>query len=219
MEVRTRFVSSLTEFERRFALPVQRLGEELAPRMVQRIRVGMGAFAPLAPLGAYSPDRVDDRKRFWVPPGRPAPQGEGWLATHTTGPKAGWSLYKSYRAYAELVGHGAPRDLDETGAFLASIGPRVLSPSHVKIAPYGTHRAPNGRAISNTSLGYQDSKREAVPLLYPSAEEVRLAAEVTFSEVEAQAVEAAAIAGVGTSARKQAASFNRRAAAMLAAHR
>lgn len=219
VQARTRIVSSLTEFERRFALPLQRLGEELAPRMVARIRRGMGAQMPLAPLGAYSPEHVDDRKRFWVAPGRPQPKGEGWLATHTTGPKAGWALYRSYRDYAQLVGHGAPRDLDETGVFLASIGPRVLSSSRVKIAPYGTHRSAGGRAISNTSLGYQDSKREALPLLYPSPEELRAAGEIVFTEVETQALDAAATAGIVADVRRQVGGFQRRAAQVLAAHR
>lgn len=217
--VETKIVSSLNEFERRFALPVQRTAETIAPMMVERIRRGQGAFVPMAPLGAYSRDDMSDRSRFWVAPGRPQPKGDGWLATLSSGSKAGWAIYRSYRSYAALVGHGAPRDLDETGAFLASIAVRVQSPSRTKIAPYGSHRGPSGKAISNTSLGYQASKREPQPLLYPSPDEVRAAAAIVFAEVEAQAVEAAAIAGVGTSARRRVEGFQRRAAKMLAAHR
>lgn len=215
----TRILSSLNEFERKFALPVQRIAEVLAVKMVARIRLGVGAQGPLSPLGAFSVDSGSPtgRQRFWVRPGRPQPTGDGWLATHKTGAKAGWALYRNYAAYARLVGHGAPRDLSETGAFLDSIGPRVLSPSHAKVAPYGTHRGPSGLAISNTSLGYADSKREPLPLLYPTAEEIREAAAITFEEVDGQALEAAATAGIGTQARQQVASFNRRASKLLAA--
>lgn len=204
------FVSSLDEFERRFSIPLLTMGQSMARSMVARISRGQGAQQPMAPMGAYAEDRDDRSRRFWAKPGRPQPEGDGFLARHETGPRAGWALYRSYRAWADLVGHGAPRDLEETGAFLRSIRVRALSPARVKVAPYGTHAGPSGERISNTSLGFLGSRREPLPLLHPSPQEIQAAAAELFRHVDGTAIEAAAIAGEIAPVRRAATSVQRR---------
>lgn len=212
-EPTVKFVSSLDEFARRFSLPLMFMGELLRERMVARIRQGQGARQALAPLGAYATDHDTRESRFWVRPGRPQPEGDGFIRRITEGKFAGWAIYRSYKAHADLVGGGAPRDLDETGVFLRSIRTRVLSPSRVKVAPYGSHGGPE--KTSNTAVGYLASRREPLPLLHPSAQEIRAAAEAMFAHVDGQAIEAAAIAGVGTQAQSQARSAMKRVGRVL----
>lgn len=213
--VRTKFVSSLNEFERRFAIPVQTIGQYLARAIVTRIRLGIAPQGRWSPLGAFSTDKPG-AGLFWLPPGRAHPQGPGFLFEVTSGQWEGWAAYRSYRDLAALIGHGAPRDLDRTGAFLASIMVRVLSPTKAKIAPYGSHPTSEGNArLSNTALGYLDSRRERYPLLHPSPDEVAEVARMVNEAAMRTAIEAAQIAGVGTQARRTAASFTRRASKLL----
>lgn len=204
------FVSSLDEFERRFSIPLFTLGQSIARSMIARISAGQGAQHPMAPLGAYAKDRDDPERRFWVAPSRPQPRGDGFVSRVESGKWAGWTLYRSYRAYADLVGHGAPRDLTETGAFLRSIKVRVLSSARVKVAPYGSHSGPSGERLSNTALGYLASRREPLPLLHPSPAEIKAAADELFRHVDGTAIEAAAVAGVIAPVRRAAAAAQRR---------
>ena len=213
-EVRTKFVSSLTEFERRFSIPVQTIGQYLARAIVTRIALGIAPQGRWSPLGAFSPDKPG-QGLFWVAPGREHPKGPGFLFEAQHGQWQGWAAYQSYGALAKLLGD-KPRDLNRTGAFLASIAVRVLSPTKAKIAPYGSHpKSPGGQAISNTALGYLDSRRERYPLLHPSPDEIAEVGRMVNEAAMKTAIEAAQIAGVGTQARRTAASFTRRASKLL----
>lgn len=212
MEIQVKkFASSFTEFDKRMALPLVKIAQHLATAMVARIRRGQGAEQPLRPLGADagpgSPSTL-----FWVRPGKPQP--DGWVVKLTSGNFLGWAGYVSYLDYCKLRG-GGPRDLDETGRFLASIAVRANGPNRVKVAPYGGHSGPSGEKISNTAVGYLASRGEPLPLLHPSRQEIVEAARLVFAEVDGQAIEAAAIAGIGFDARRKLASVQRRASKLL----
>lgn len=207
-----KFVSSLDHFERVFSYPLVKLAQLLLDRMQARIARGQGAQQPMRPLGADAEDVDNRERRFFAPPSRPQPEGDGFLTRHKTGPKAGWALYRSYKAYALLVGHGAPRDIEETGAFRRAVAIRVMSAARVKIAPYGSHVGPSGEKISNTAVGYLASRREPLPLLHPSAQEVREAATLLFQDIDGQAIEAAATVGLVAPVRRAATSAQKRVA-------
>lgn len=215
IEAQVKYLSSLTEFERRFSLPLQVIARTLLSAMSARGRRGIGAAGPMAPLGAYSTAHPKPGHSFWVHPSQPQPRGEGYQRTIEGGEWAGWALYDSYRAYAALHGRGAPRDIEETGKFWRSLAVRVLSGSKVKIAAYGAHATPGGQRIANSAVGYLASRREPLPLLHPTREEVAEAGRIAFAEVSGDAIEAAAIAGIGGSLSRKAASVQRRASKLL----
>ena len=206
-----KYKSTLLDFERRFALPLVEIAQHLLTVMRERDKRGIGAAGPMAPLGAYN----TSAHRFWAHPKRSHPTGPGFVGIVEHGALKGWAIYSDYRAYAQLLGHGAPRDLEATGKFWASLAVRVLSGSRVKVAPYGSHVGPDGQRLPNTTLGYLASRREPLPLLYPTADEVRQAARIVFDKVSGDAIEASAIAGLGGTLSRQAASVQRRASKLL----
>lgn len=214
IEAQVKYTSSLKEFERRFALPLVELGRYLLDAIRTRARRGQGAAGPMAPLGAYAGPPKEGAS-FWAAPGRPHPKGDGYLTTIARGEWAGWSLYRSYRHYAALYGHGAPRDIEETGRFWSSLAVRVMSGAKVKVAAYGSHVGPTGARLSNGAVGYLASRREPLPLLHPTRAEVAEAGRIVFAKVDGQAIEAAAIAGLGGNLSRKAASVQRRASKLL----
>lgn len=206
------FASSFTEFDKRMALPLLKIGKHLAAAMMARVKRGQGAEGPMRPLGADAdPSSVT---RFWL-----APERGGSNAPDENrikdGKLAGWAVWRNYWTYIQSQGLKAPRDVEETGDFWRSVAVRANGPNRVKIAPYGTHRGPSGLAVKNTSIGYLASRGEPLPLLHPSRQEIVEAARIVFAEVDGQAIEAAAIAGVGFDARRQLASVQRRASKLL----
>lgn len=216
IDVRVKYVNSLSEFERRFAAPVEAIGRYLLGAIVGRLRAGIAPSGQWSPLGAFSVDKPGEGL-FWVAPGRPQPQGPGLIVRPSSGRWHGWAAYSSYRAYAELAGKGQPRDFEETSAFLSSLVVRVLSPTKVKVAPYGAHpkRSPGQQAISNTALGYLASRRERYPLLHPSPSELERVAQALRADVMRQAIEAARASGLAVDVRRAAAGLTRRAARVL----
>lgn len=211
--VKTKFVSSLTELEKKYSVPLQVIGNYLAPAIIQRISTGEGATGPFTAYGAHSdPNAVS---QFWVPPGYKQPVG--FLFMVPSGEWAGWAAYKNYRTYADLAFAGAPRSLYRTGQFLKSIALRVINPARVKMAPYGIHAPSRSdpKRRPNTNIGYLASRFEVKPLFTPSAAELRVVGEILRDEVMAQAINAAIVTNVGTQARRRAASAQRRASKLL----
>ena len=215
IQAEVKYTSSLKDFERRFALPLVELGRYLLDAIRTRGRRGQGAAGPMAPLGAYSTAHPKPGNAFWVHPSRPHPKGAGYLTTITGGEWAGWSLYESYKAYAALYGRGAPRDLEETGRFWSSLAVRVMSGSKVKVAAYGSHASLGGQRLPNSAVGFLASRREPLPLLHPTPAEIAEAGRRVFATVDGQAIEAAAIAGLGGNLSRKAASVQRRASKLL----
>lgn len=188
-----RYNSKLTEIERRFAIPLLEIAQALVPGMLARIRQGRASQGMFAPIGAYSTPRPGNGL-FWVPPGKPQPAG--YVVKPTAGKYAGWAGYKSYRHLAECLGN-PPRDFEETRALLNSLRIRVNGPGRVKVAFYGSHapdEKPNGKGPrqSNASVAYLASRREPVPMLTPSREEIAAVARHFQSAVGAQVIGEAA---------------------------
>lgn len=170
-----KYNNRLTEIQRALSVPVQEIGLFLMREMVQRIKRGVGASGLFRPLGADSRPRPGPGL-FWVSPTRPQPAG--YVARPTSGPKAGWAGYESYKAYVDALGKPA-RTFEETGALLDSLGIRVMGPGRVKVTFYGRHKAPEAfgptdtpRPQSNTSVAFLGSRGEREPMLMPTAQEL-----------------------------------------------
>lgn len=212
IEIKVTSVSSLTAFERAFALPLMKIGIHLARVIAERGKRGMGPDGPMRPLGADADP--SSTARFWLEPARGGTRApaENRVAS---GPFAGWAVWKNYAAYVAATAGRAPRDLEETGSFWRSIRVRVTSPSRVKVAPYGAHTGPSGERISNSAVGFLASRGEQKPLLHPSRQEIAEAGRIVFAEVDGQAIEAARIAGIGHQMQRKAATVQRRASKLL----
>jgi hypothetical protein len=211
--VKTKFVSSLTEMERRFSVPLQFIGDYLATTIIARISRGEGAKGPFTAYGAHSD--VHSQQQFWVPPEYTQP--EGYVFRVEKGKYAGWAVYRNYAVYAAIVYAGAPRKLHKSGSFLRSIAMRVINPAKVKIAPYGIHPPSRSdpKRRPNTNIGYLASRFELMPLFAPTDVEIRAVGAILRDEVVGQAIEAAITANVGTQARRRASSASRRASKLL----
>lgn len=185
-----RYNSRLTDIERRFAIPLVEIAQQLVPGMLARIRQGRASVGSFAPLGAYSVPRTSPGL-FWVPP--KARQPAGYHVKPTSGKFAGWAGYESYKAYTQALG-SPPRTFDDTGALLSALRIRVNGPGRVKVAFYGSH-APaetpdgKGRRESNASVAFLASRREPEPMLAPSRDELVRVAQHLRTEVNAQLIE------------------------------
>lgn len=206
-----RFVSSLSEFERRFSIPMQVIGRYLLGAIKVRWDSGEAPLGRFSAMGAHSKERPGDGL-FWVPPSQPQPTGTGYVQTAQTGPRTGWAGYVSYPAYCRLAYGGRPRDFEATGAFRHSVVLRILSPVKAKIAPYGSHASADGERRSNTSVGFLASRFERLPLLHPTAAEVRTVGDILQDEVVGQALEAARVVNIGTDTSRKVRSFEKKAA-------
>ena len=184
-----KFNSKLSEIERRFAIPLVEIAQQLVPGMLDRIRRGQASTGQFAALGAYSVP-TPGGGLFWVPP--KSAQPAGFVAQPKSGKYAGWAGYVSYRAYTEALGSPARR-FTATGALLSSLKIRVNGPGRVKVAFYGAHAAadkPGGKGprTPNTAVAYAASMREPVPMLTPSRDELVAIARQFQSEVGAQMI-------------------------------
>ena len=206
-----KFVSSLTELERRFSIPLQVIGRYIIDALKARWDRGEAPVGQFSAMGAHSKARPDDGL-FWVPPGRPHPRGAGYVVTSTAGQFAGWSGYLSYADYCRLAYGGAGRDFREGGTFRQSVALRILSPVKAKIAPYGSHSSPAGERMSNTAVGYLASRFERLPLMHPSEGEMRVVGDIMHDEVVEQAMQAARIVNIGTDMNRKVRSLQKRAA-------
>lgn len=187
--------SKLTEIERRFAIPLLEVAQQLVPGMVSRIRQGQSSTGRFSALGAHSTPRPGPGL-FWAPPGSKQPPGA--LAKPTDGQWAGWAGYESYRAYTQALGSPA-RDFSDSGALLAALKIRVNGPGRVKVAFFGAHPPSSGqgaevRRQANSAVAYLASRMESVPMLTPSRGEIEDVARQFQSEVAAQMVGEAASA-------------------------
>lgn len=188
-----RYNSRLSEIERRFAIPLVEIAQQLVPGMLARIERGQSSTGTFAPIGAYSTP-TPGKGLFWVAPGKPQPPG--FIVRPTTGKLAGWAGYESYRDYARCLGN-PPRNFQETRELLAALRIRVNGPGRVKVAFYGSHSAPEkpdgtGRRDSNANIAFLASRREPVPMLTPSREEIARVAQMFQSAVGAQMIGEAA---------------------------
>lgn len=184
-----KFNSRLSEIERRFAIPLVEIAQQLVPGMLDRIRRGQASTGSFAALGAYSVPKPGPGL-FWVPPGSAQPVG--YVAQPKSGKYAGWAGYVSYRAYTEALGSPA-RTFSATGALLSALKIRVNGPGRVKVAFYGAHapsQKPDGKGprTPNTAVAYAASMREPVPMLTPTREELVAIARQFQSEVGAQVI-------------------------------
>lgn len=182
-----KYNSKLTEIERGFSIPLLDVAQQLVPGMLARIERGVASTGYFAPLGAYSADKPGSGL-FWVHASYPQPAG--YVVKPTSGDYEGWAGYKSYKAYVQALG-GGPRTFSLTGMLLRALAIRVLGPARVKVAFYGAHKAaqrPGGAAerTSNTNVAYLASRREPVPMLTPSREEIAAVAKQFQNEVSAQ---------------------------------
>lgn len=207
IKAEVRYMSKLTEAERRFAIPLVEIAQQLVPGMLARIRQGRASVGNFSALGAHSPPKPSPGL-FWVPP--KSKQPAGFFVRPTSGKYAGWAGYESYRAYCEALG-SPPRTFDETGALLSSLKIRVNGPGRVKVAFYGRHApssSPDGKtkAEANSAIAFLASRREPMAMLTPSRDELVRVAQHYQSEVAAQMVglsaEAQAIKGLQQRANK-----------------
>lgn len=189
IKAEVRYMSKLTEIERRFAIPLVEVAQHLVPGMLARIRQGRASVGNFSALGAHSTPKPSPGL-FWVPP--KSKQPAGFFVRPTSGKYAGWAGYESYRAYCDALG-SPPRTFDETGALLSALKIRVNGPGRVKVAFYGRH-APSaspdgkGKAESNSAIAFLASRREPFAMLTPSRDELVRVAQHYQSEVAAQMV-------------------------------
>gem|GEM_PF-6538207 len=181
--------SQLSDIERRFAIPLVEIAQQLVPGMVGRIAQGVSSTGTFAPLGAYSIERPGNGL-FWVPPGNPQPAG--YVVQPKAGAYGGWAGYRSYKEYTSALG-GGPRTFTLTGMLLRSLAIRVLGPGRVKVAFYGGHkpsRQPTGKTErkSNANVAFLASRQEPAAMLTPTRREVEQVARQLQSEVAAQVV-------------------------------
>lgn len=188
-----KYNSKLSEIERKFAIPLVEIAQQLVPGMIARIRQGRSSTGAFTSLGAHSVARPGGGL-FWVPP--KSAQPTGYVVKAAAGKYAGWAGYESYRAYTQALG-SPPRDFDDTGALLSSLRIRVNGPGRVKVAFYGAH-APDerpdgtGQRRANSAVAYLASRHESVPMLTPSRDEIVQVARLFQSEVGAQVISEAA---------------------------
>lgn len=184
-----RYNSKLSEIERRFAIPLVKIGHELIAQMLPRIARGRGPSGNFSALGARS-NPTADRGLFWVPPDRKQPPG--YVIKVRDGRLAGWVGYDSYHEYTKALG-SPPRTFEETRELMGSLRIRVNGPGRVKVAFYGSHSASKtpggaGKRLPNTSVAYLASRRESLPMLTPSRDEIAAVAQLLQSEVANQAI-------------------------------
>lgn len=190
-----RYNSKLSDIERRFSLPLVAIAQALVPQMLARIAQGRASTGSFSALGAHSTP-TPARGLFWVPPDKEQPSG--YVVKPKTGKLIGWAGYESYKAYTEALGSPA-RTFEATRELMQSLRIRVNGPGRVKVAFYGSHSAPKtpsgtGKRLPNTSVAYLASRRESLPMLTPSREEIAAVARLLQSEVGAQVIGEAASA-------------------------
>lgn len=207
-----KFNSKLSEIERKFAIPLAEVAEQLVPNMGRRIQHGVASQGMFRAMGVDSKPTAGNGL-WWVHPSLPHPSG--YVVKVTSGTYAGWAGYKSYVDYLSARGlYGQPRNFTESGALWQSLRIRINGPARVKVTFFGKHRyippppTPNGgkpqwqrrpgdrvrggasgggnQKYNNSEIAFLASRQEPFPLLTPSREEITMIAAQFQNEVSAQ---------------------------------
>lgn len=202
----------LTEGQRRLALPVTDIARFLGTTIIARVRTGRGPRGPWKVYAMSEPAATDGKRRmFWVQPGRPQPEGDGFLFKPPTGDKVGWAAYKSARAYYTLRGLlGQPHRFVETDRLLKQAAVRIMNPRHARIAFYGSHGKLSAKQIAAIV-----SAPESDSILMPSAQEVAQVTRLARRRLNEAAIEAARAGATAQAIGSRAASLNRRLSKLL----
>lgn len=218
IKAEVRYNSKLSEIEKRFAIPLLTIAQQLVPGMGRRIQQGIASQGMFRAMGADSKPR-DGKGLWWVHPAYPQPGG--YVVKATSGAYAGWAGYESYVAYLVARGlNGQPRNFTESGALWQSLRIRVNGPARVKVAFFGAHKyiapppTPDGgtpewqrrpgdrvrggrsgggtKRYNNGEVAFLASRQEPAPMLTPSRMEIAEVAKQFQNEVSAQLIGQAA---------------------------
>lgn len=177
MKIEVKWNSRLSEIERKLAIPLIEMAQQLTESLYHRIQRGIASDGMFSPMGARSKP-TPSRGLFWVSPDREQPPG--YVIKVTTGSYlAGWAGYDSYLDYCKALGQ-PPRDFFDTGELMRSLKARVMGPGRVKVTFYGTHKirkqpkaakAGDAKRV-NREIAWLASKDEREPMLMPTRGEM-----------------------------------------------
>ncbi len=180
-EIGVRTNNRLSAAAQRLVLPVQRIAQELAVMVRQRVLAGrdpegnrwtrLGRKFRKRRKGMFKAAGVNNRdQHWWVSSNVSQPPGWLFMVPPTAKRMAGFAVYEDYETFLRASPGEDHRDWYKTGKFWASIAARPQSARRVKIISTGSRKV-GGKRVANRDIGFYAGPDEKFRVLtYSDAE-------------------------------------------------